>query len=82
MVRPIVRTSGGAVRGLFRDEVHAFLGIPYAAPAFGARRFCEPHAHEPWHGVREATQYGATAPQPRLGPPFGALLLTSSKGAA
>jgi para-nitrobenzyl esterase len=72
--RPIVRTGGGAVRGLFRDGVHAFLGIPYAAPPFGAGRFAEPHPHEPWDGVREATEYGATAPKPPRGLPFGALL--------
>lgn len=60
---PVVRTTGGEVRGTSRDGVAAFLGVPYAAPPFGPRRFGPP-APARWDGVREVTAYGASAPQP------------------
>lgn len=70
-----VRTTGGTVRGVLRDGVHAFLGIPYAAPPFGPRRFAAPQPPEPWDGVRDATGYGATVPKPPYAPPYDVLLL-------
>ena len=69
-----VQTGAGSVRGLERDGVHAFLGIPYAAPPFGERRLRPPEPHEPWDGIREATQYGATVPKGPYPPPFDRLL--------
>ena len=41
---PVVRVSGGIVRGWSRDGVNAFLGIPYAAPAVGLDRYRAPAA--------------------------------------
>ncbi|MEU2658679.1 carboxylesterase family protein [Streptomyces sp. NPDC007325] len=60
----VFQTASGTVRG-FRaaDDVVAVLGIPYAAPPFGARRFREPFPAEPWRGVRDATEFGPIAPQ-------------------
>jgi para-nitrobenzyl esterase len=63
--RPTVATAAGEVRGRRRDGVDVFLGIPYAAPPVGAARFAPPRPHAPWHGVRDATDFGPTAPQPR-----------------
>lgn len=40
-----------------------FLGIPFAAPPVGSLRFKPPVPHSPWIGVRDATEYGPTAPQ-------------------
>ncbi|MGR7027068.1 carboxylesterase/lipase family protein [Geodermatophilus sp. URMC 62] len=71
---PTVQTSGGTVRGTSRDGVHAFLGIPYAAPPFGARRFAAPQPAERWDGVRPATEYGPTVPKPPYAPPYDVLL--------
>ncbi|SFT88756.1 para-nitrobenzyl esterase [Geodermatophilus amargosae] len=71
---PTVRTSAGPVQGTSRDGVHAFLGIPYAAPPFGPRRFAAPRAPEPWDGVRPATEYGPTVPKPPYAPPYDVLL--------
>ncbi len=71
---PEIRTTGGAVRGTIRDGVHAFLGIPYAAPPFGAWRFAAPQPVEPWNGVRDCTQFGPTVPKPPYSPPYDLLL--------
>ncbi|WP_409234403.1 carboxylesterase/lipase family protein [Streptomyces sp. PA5.6] len=60
---PVVSTAQGAVRGLRRHGVDAFLGIPYAAPPRGAGRFAPPEPHAPWDEVRDATAPGPTAPQ-------------------
>lgn len=58
---PVIRTRKGAVRGVERtDGTVAFLGIPYAQPPVGPRRFAAPVPPEPWEGVRDATAYGAT----------------------
>jgi para-nitrobenzyl esterase len=72
---PTVTTTSGTVRGFTRDGVSAFLGIPYAAPPFGARRFAAPERPERWDGVRETTSYGATVPKPPYAPPYDVLLL-------
>ncbi|MFG3193500.1 carboxylesterase/lipase family protein [Streptomyces omiyaensis] len=58
------RTTCGEVRG-FRaaDDVVAVLGVPYAAPPFGADRFRAPRPAAPWSGVRDGTRFGPVAPQ-------------------
>jgi para-nitrobenzyl esterase len=71
---PEVRTAGGAVRGTVREGVHAFLGVPYAAPPFGPRRFAAPQPVQPWDGVRDCSAYGPTVPKPPYAPPYDALL--------
>lgn len=61
----IVQTVEGPVRGIRRDDgALAFLGIPYAAPPTGKRRFLPPQPVKPWTEPRDATAYGAT-PQRR-----------------
>ncbi|MFC7814071.1 carboxylesterase/lipase family protein [Streptomyces sp. NPDC057367] len=60
---PVVTTAQGPVRGLRRGRTLTFQNIPYAAPPRGADRFAPPRPHEPWHGVRDATMPGPTAPQ-------------------
>jgi carboxylesterase type B len=47
----------GAHFGTARNEV-MFLGIPYAAPPTGDRRWKAPQPVEKWPGVRKATSYG------------------------
>ncbi|GAA2938318.1 carboxylesterase/lipase family protein [Streptomyces enissocaesilis] len=60
----IFRTKTGLAQG-FRasDDVVAVLGIPYAAPPFGANRFREPLPAPAWTGVRDCTDFGPVAPQ-------------------
>jgi para-nitrobenzyl esterase len=45
------------------DGSAAFLGIPYAAPPTGARRWRAPEATEAWSTPREATRFGSPCPQ-------------------
>src|SRR4051794_33162844 len=61
---PVAATTSGRVRGTAEDGTVAFLGIPYARPPFGVRRFGLPVPEPAWEGVRDATAYGPTAPQP------------------
>jgi para-nitrobenzyl esterase len=58
-----VETAKGRLEGLRRDGYQAFLGIPFAMPPTGRRRFCAPQAPEPWAGVRDATAFGRSAIQ-------------------
>jgi para-nitrobenzyl esterase len=56
---PVVTTSRGAVRGAaLASGVCAYLGMPYAAPPVGARRFLPPVPAERWGGVRPAVAHG------------------------
>ncbi|HMB72222.1 MAG TPA: carboxylesterase family protein [Gammaproteobacteria bacterium] len=59
-----VTTRDGRVRGHRNDSVHAFLGLPYAAPPTGPRRFLPPEPPTPWTGLRDALEYGQRAYQP------------------
>jgi carboxylesterase type B len=50
-------TYGGGVR---------FRGIPFAKPPIGALRFRAPEPPDPWSGLRDARDFGPSAPQ--IGP--------------
>lgn len=60
---PVVRVSGGLLRGSRTGAVFRFLGVPYAAPAVGELRFRAPVPHPGWTGERDATRKGPNAPQ-------------------
>ena len=63
--RPEVDTTLGRVRGV-RDQstgVCAYLGLPYAAPPVGPRRFRPPAPAAGWSGVRDASRFGPPAAQ-------------------
>ncbi len=56
------------------DGLTVFRGIPYAAPPIGDARFRAAVPHPGWDGVRDATRYGPSAPQPFMPggrPPLG-----------
>ena len=66
--RPVTATTeAGALRGVEGNGVRAFLGVPYAAPPVGDRRWRAPGAVEAWTGTRDATRIGADCTQ-ALGP--------------
>jgi para-nitrobenzyl esterase len=61
---PELTSASGAVRGTrLVGGIAGFKGIPYAEPPVGALRFQPPQRRAPWAGVRDATEYGSTAPQ-------------------
>jgi para-nitrobenzyl esterase len=70
---PTVETACGEVRGLEDAGIRVFRGIPFARPPVDERRFHAPEPSEPWTGGRDATRFGAAAPQNKnaLGPMLG-----------
>jgi para-nitrobenzyl esterase len=63
LAQPVVTIKDGALRGTATAGVSAFLGIPYAAPPFGANRMRPPQPVLPWDGERDATAFGPTVPK-------------------
>ncbi len=63
----VVLTGAGRIRGTMtltrRADVESYLGVPFAAPPVGERRFMPPQPVEPWEGERDAKRYGPAAPQ-------------------
>lgn len=57
-------TTHGKLRGIRKEGVNLFRGIPYAGRVSGDRRFRRPAPLEPWTGVRDALEFGAPAMQP------------------
>src|SRR4051794_12143626 len=60
---PRVTIDSGTVEGLDLDGTAVFLGIPFAAPPIGERRWQAPTPTAKWNGVRKATAFGAICPQ-------------------
>lgn len=60
-----VRAPAGEVEGVIEraGAVHAFKGIPFAAPPVGELRWQPPQPLAPWAGVRPANEFGARAMQ-------------------
>src|SRR5690606_38683048 len=57
------RTAAGRVRGLDVGGIKTFKGIPYGASTAGENRFLPPQPVAAWSGVRDALEYGPSAPQ-------------------
>jgi para-nitrobenzyl esterase len=64
----LVRISTGALRGVAAGDVVRFLGVPYAAPPLGDRRWRPPGSVPTWDGVRPATESGPPCAQGNTGP--------------
>jgi para-nitrobenzyl esterase len=61
---PVVTIDSGAVRGTVVSGTYAFRGLPYAAAPIGDRRWRPPAAPAVWRGVRDATEFAPSCPQP------------------
>lgn len=55
--------ASGVIKGVAQDSVHAFKGIPYAAPPVGENRWKVPQPVASWDGVRDCTEFGPACPQ-------------------
>ncbi|MDQ2811990.1 MAG: carboxylesterase/lipase family protein [Actinomycetota bacterium] len=69
----VVQLKDGAVRGRADSGTAAFLGLPYAAPPFGANRMRPPQPVLPWDGERDATAFGPTVPKGDYPPQYAKL---------
>jgi para-nitrobenzyl esterase len=67
-MHPEVTTTHGTLRGAEREGHVAFLGVPFAQPPDGERRFLAPQPLDPWTDTRDALEPGPSAPQDRLVP--------------
>ena len=59
-----VTTQLGSITGKSENDIQMFLGVPYAKPPVGERRFQAPELHGPWSGTLDATALGNRAMQP------------------
>lgn len=59
---PLATLPQGRIRGITQDGVHIFKGIPYGGDTRHFR-FKPAPAVANWRGIRDASDYGASAPQ-------------------
>jgi para-nitrobenzyl esterase len=57
---PVVKVTGGTLRGLREGTTSSFLGIRYAE----AERFGPPKPVQPWTGIKSAQAWGPVCPSP------------------
>ena len=57
------RWQAAAVRGVRREDLWSFSGVPYAQAPVGDLRWRPPQPPLPWDGVRDASSFGPIAPQ-------------------
>lgn len=57
------KVEQGTINGIYKDSIHKFLGIPYAAPPIKERRWTQPMPPQKWEGIYQATNFGPICPQ-------------------
>ncbi|XP_030620494.1 neuroligin-3a isoform X1 [Chanos chanos] len=67
---PTVNTQYGKLRGVrvplpseILGPVDQYLGVPYAAPPVGEKRFLPPEPPSSWSGIKNATHFAPVCPQ-------------------
>jgi len=75
----VASTASGKLRGQTVRGVSIFKGIPYGASTTGKNRFMPPLNPPAWTGVRDALQYGASAPQSNPAGPVSAQRIPESE---
>jgi para-nitrobenzyl esterase len=63
----VADTTAGKVRGVEVEGIKIFKGVPYGANTTGTNRFMPPAPVPKWTGVRDALEYGPSAPQTEPG---------------
>jgi para-nitrobenzyl esterase len=59
----VVSVAQGRLRGVWREDLWSFSGIPYARAPIGELRWRPPLVPEPWGEIRDASTFGPIAPQ-------------------
>ena len=58
-----IAIDSGAIEGVTKDGVTAYLGVPFAAPPVGALRWRAPQPVPAWKGTRSATSFAPACMQ-------------------
>ena len=77
--RPIVQVENGQLQGALEYKMQAFKNIPYADPPIGGLRWRPPQPAMAWSGVRDASKFGASCPQPFIKNLSAGLVLPGSE---
>ncbi len=59
---PVVETQYGKIRGVIRNGIYSFKGVPYGADTGGANRWMMAKKPAPWVGIKSTTCYSHTCP--------------------
>ena len=59
----VAETTFGRIRGVDTDGIKTFKGVRYGASTAGRNRFMPPVDPAKWTGVRDALEFGPSAPQ-------------------
>ncbi len=62
-MKGVVSVAQGRLRGVWRDDLWSFSGIPYARAPVGELRWRPPLEADRWDEVRDASTFGPIAPQ-------------------
>src|ERR1700733_3775574 len=62
-MKGVVSVVQGRLRGVWREDLWSFSGIPYARAPVGDLRWRPPLEPEAWSEIRDASTFGPIAPQ-------------------
>ncbi len=62
---PLLKLTNGKIEGTYNSDktVRSFKAVPYAMPPTGSRRWKAPQPVNEWSGIRNCTEYSASAMQ-------------------